>query len=51
MARAQANGGLSQLFQDRRPFREEKEEVECLFFVDRESKIAEFRAKSELNSK
>ena len=51
IARAQANGGLSQLFQDRRPFREEKEGIECLFFVDRESKIGELRAKSDLNSK
>ena len=30
---------------------EEKEGIECLFFVDRESKIGEFRAKSDLNSK
>ena len=51
MARAQANGGLSKLFQLRRPFREEKEGIEYLFFVDRESKIGEFRAKSDLNSK
>ena len=44
MARAQANKGSSQLSKLRGPLREEKEGIACLFFVDRGSKIGEFRA-------
>ena len=51
MARAQTNKGSSQLSKLRGPLREEKEGIECLFFEDRESKIREFRAQSDLNSK
>ena len=44
MARAQANKGSSQLSKLRGPLREEKEGAECMFFfVDRESKVGEFR--------
>ena len=51
MERAQANKGLSQLSKFRGPLRAEKEGVECLFFVDRESKIGKLRVQSDLNSK
>ena len=44
MARAKANKGSSQLSKLRGPFRKEKEGIECLFFVDHESKIGELRA-------
>ena len=51
MERAQANKGLSQLSKFRGPLRAEKEGVECLFFVDRESKVGELTAQSDLSQK